>query len=236
MAIGTQQRKAPFSRRDRVKLALAQGQQPIPAHVLRSQGRRLLLGLGPRAAAMGEALQPGHAVRMLCRGDDAAYLRCGMIQSHPSARRLLVLLDEAPAERVQQRQYFRLPVGFPLLAGAAEGETPAPLTLDAESPKAPEGLRSHLRLLPLRNLSGGGCLCQDPEGHFLPGRQYRLQLCLPDGESPLAVSARVVRQTRLRGQGAAGLNFVGLPERDRERILRVLFTEYRRGRARGFEV
>jgi c-di-GMP-binding flagellar brake protein YcgR len=226
----TQEIPGALKPRERIKLGSPCGSAPVLARVLRQQGRRLLLLLPPRAAREEEALAAGRAVQIVCRGKDAGYLRAGKIQSHPSARRLFVLLDPTPPERVQQRQHFRLPVRFPLMAEPVE-QAPVATAPLAPAPVAPAPPAGRLSLLSMRNLSGGGCLCRDPEGRLSEGQRYRLHLCLPDGDSPLPVSARVVRRARLGGQGAAGLQFVDLAERDRERIMRTLFDEYRRRRS-----
>lgn len=233
----------------RIRLGRGTADRTLPARILRRQGRRLLLsvrpdpGARPGREASSSAqpdFQPGETVRLLCRGGDAAYRHTATVLSRPSAGKLIVALIASAAERVQQRQYFRMRVRFPLLAeGVVSPQTGARSSTAADRASSalakgdpvPAGLRAQLRLLPMKNLSGGGCLCGDPGNELESGRLYRVHLCLPDGRPPLPVEAQVVRRTRIAGQAAAGLQFVGLQERDRERIVRTLFDQYRQSRS-----
>jgi c-di-GMP-binding flagellar brake protein YcgR len=85
-----------------------------------------------------------------------------------------------------------------------------------------------IRIFRLADLSGGGCLCLDPEDLLRPGRVYAASLDLRDGEPALHVSVEVVRRGISFGYPTAGLRFVTLAEKHRERIMRTLFREHQR--------
>ena len=110
-------------------------------------------------------------------------------------------------------------------AGESSPEGESSVALDTAEPvsKIPE-----TRIFRLADLSGGGCLCLDPEELLRPGRVYAAGLDLHDGESALAVSVEVVRQGISLGYPSAGLRFIALAEKHRERIMRTLFCEHRR--------
>jgi c-di-GMP-binding flagellar brake protein YcgR len=212
----------------RIRVAVGNGRKLTGARIVKQSGTRLLLSLHSLSPEVRADLLAGTRVRLLSRGENAGYWHDATVVARPTSCRLLIKVAPIPPERVQQRQYFRMRVRLSLFAEEIETSPPSkPRNSSVEA-----GLRAHLRLLALRNLSGGGCLCCDPRKELRPGTVYRLHLCLPDGAPPLPVEARVVRTTRVGGQRAAGLSFVGLLERDRERILRVLFQEYRRSRTR----
>ncbi len=201
---------------DRARLAPATGGRTIRARVATVDGRRVVLRIRPGADPVTPPVGP---LRLLLCAEDAAYL--WKVEADPkgagNARELAVTLVEGPLRRLQRRRYFRMQVQMPLLL--------------RESGLDEKG-QPRVRILPVRDLSGGGCLCVDPDGLLEPGmiREARLLLEKPAGF--LAVQVQVVRRTRApSGELAAGLRFLGLVERDRERILRALFEEYRRNRS-----
>jgi c-di-GMP-binding flagellar brake protein YcgR len=208
----------PVSHPDRARLRLGDGHPWKRARILLRQGQRLELTLPARSSSA--ALAPGRSVQVLLCREDAAYLHGAEILPGSSGDRLLLLLGPAGPLRWQRREFFRMWVGFPF-------------AIDLPGRKGGDGRRLHLfRLL---DLSGGGCLCLDPGGHLRPGAPYRLHLKLPESRERMLLQGRVVRRTRVRGERAAGIEFVGLRDRDRQKILCALFGEYRRQRVRDEE-
>lgn len=97
----------------------------------------------------------------------------------------------------------------------------------------PLGDGSDFRLLQVEDLSAGGCRAHVPEewppvGSRLPGYLY-----LGDERGPLEVDLLVTRRDDDdTDHPVAAFTFLNLRERNRQRILRRLFREYRRERAR----
>jgi c-di-GMP-binding flagellar brake protein YcgR len=202
---------------DRVRLRLEGEDGWLRARIRRRAGRRLELLL-PAGIGGPDA---GRSVQILLGAPDAAYLyRARIVKYHEAAgdqRRVALLLDPSTPERWQRREFFRMRVGFPF---AVE------LPLDEDAPVQAESPGT-LHLFRLLDLSGGGCLCLDPAERLRPGRLYRARLKLPELPEYLLLTARVARRTRLSGTAAAGLEFAGVRERQRQQILCALFSEYR---------
>ncbi len=92
---------------------------------------------------------------------------------------------------------------------------------------APRAQAPQIVIFRLADLSGGGCLCLDPDERLRDGRVYRATLDLHDG-LPLQVEVEAVRRGVSFGIRCVGLRFVALAESRRERIMRALFREQRR--------
>jgi hypothetical protein len=158
------------------------------------------------AVATDQGLYLGHAV---------------VLRLDPAARELCLDLT-SELTQLQRRQYFRIRVSLGVLPGRAlAGRGPA----DGAAERA-------LRVTP-RNLSGGG-LCFDVD--LALERDARVQTELPLEDGAVAVTCAVLECLAL-GNGAWRVRayFVGLLDRDRQRIVRyvqrqqVLLHRHRRG-------
>jgi c-di-GMP-binding flagellar brake protein YcgR len=219
----------------------------IAARVIEVEGERVVLRLSPGAGDEGQFLLAGVEVQLLLGRRDAAYLYQAAVLAAPQENLVAVLLCGHPL-RVQRREYFRLavrlPIGvrlrpepaerppvdgeYPGVAAAVPGETGA----GTENEPTPSVT---LQVFRLADLSGGGCLCLDPDNQLHRGRLYTASLELHDGEPPLAVRVEVVRKGVSFGYPSAGLRFVAMVEKQRERVMRTLFREYRQRSPRNTE-
>ncbi len=137
----------------------------------------------------------------------------------------LTILAPEQVDRHQRRRYVRLdvrlPVEFGLLEGADAGD------------KAGD-------VLPLfrgwtADLSGGG-MALVPEVELQPGSLMAFELKLPDGKPPLRGRGRVIRVKKgegIPGLCLAGVEFCGISEQERDRIVRFIFKEERLRRKMG---
>lgn len=194
------------------------------ALVIEMQDDRVLLRVARGTDPHGRAFIPGAQVQLLLGGRDAAHLFHATVASRPEDGVIAVLLGGHPM-RLQRREYFRLAVRLPIVVRLPrenpDGDSEAGGT--EPPPAAPE-----IRIFRLADLSGGGCLCLDPEGLLRSGQVYAADLDLHDGEPALPLEVEVVRRGISLGYPSAGLRFVGFAEKDREKIMRTLFREQRR--------
>jgi hypothetical protein len=230
----------------------------IAARVIEVKGDRVLLRIPRGADPQGHALGFGGQVQLLLGGRDSAHLFHATVHSRPEDGVVAVLLCGHPLRLQRREYFrlaVRLPIAVrlaredtvgaseagdqepdeddaPVVYGPISGpaEVPAPEiessdAADAVDPllKAPE-----IRIFRLADLSGGGCLCLDPDRLLRDGRLYSASLDLHDGEPPLQVRVEVVRHGISFGYPSAGLRFVAFAEKHRERIMRTLFREQRR--------
>jgi c-di-GMP-binding flagellar brake protein YcgR len=119
------------------------------------------------------------------------------------------------------------------MPGSAGGSAQETEIAEAVSVMEPSPMAPEIRIFRLADLSGGGCLCLDPEDLLRPGSVYGASLDLHDDEPALHVSVEVVRRGISLGYPSAGLRFVTLAGKHRERIMRTLFREHHRRVATG---
>jgi c-di-GMP-binding flagellar brake protein YcgR len=110
-------------------------------------------------------------------------------------------------ELIQRRDYVRV-------------EAFVPVTYQ---PDGPDGWTATANTL---DVSGGGFRVGDAEGLRL-GDMMRFTLELGEGENPLQAVAEAVREA---GDGAYGMRFVEILERDRQRLVRWVFARERLAR------
>lgn len=127
--------------------------------------------------------------------------------------------DKEKVERFQQRDFVRLDANLKLLYYVVS--TP-------ETSSRPGGVfRSHTR-----DISGNGAqiLCPEP---YPPGTQ--LDIHLEVGDRVVHAVGEVIRQVQQLSPREfwMGVRFVGLDERDRDVIIRYIFSEQRERRRRG---
>lgn len=196
---------------------------PASAVVRAREGRRLELSL----AARSPRLPTDHTVQLEIERPDALYLLSARVDAQPSERRLDLVLSEASPERVQRREYFRLPFAASLMIARTPGH---PAGSASSAPPIIEGGRFEPEFLLTRvhDLSGGGCRVEGTQPWLGLDQVHAGFLYLGEG-APLALDLRTVRIERSPERTA--FQFVGLPERRRERILRALFREHRRLRS-----
>jgi len=155
----------------------------------------------------------------------------------------LVISAPGGLARRQRRGHVRLEVSVPVRYyvrhGAAHRRSSGkPLEGHGEG-KA--GSVRHLTLIPssyecrVRDLSGGGILLATREP-FEDGTMLDLELEITEDE-PLRVTGEVVRCEETSDEGCfghlVGVKFVGIQERDRDRIVRFVFARQRWLRQRG---
>jgi len=133
-----------------------------------------------------------------------------------------VLLDftyRAPAEKMKQRQYFRLPIRLPVRYRPAET---VPAVFDPLADPE-EGFQEAHTL----DISGGG-LRMKTDQHFELGQILDCRLVI--GAQTLSLAARVVREEKLRlGSGyEVCLGYDRISECDRNTIIRHIFAEQRK--------
>jgi c-di-GMP-binding flagellar brake protein YcgR len=216
---------------DRVRLCLGDGSR-LRARVTACVGTQLELVLAATSRPVESRLVANDPVEICLYHADAVYVHRASFRSRLPEGALAVLLDGAPPQRLQRREYFRMPVRFSFLVRLRGRRRPTesmtPMLEDPSIPSAP----TQWALFSLVNLSGGGCLLLDPEGLLKPDTVYEGRLHTGDDQPPLVLQSAVVRRTQFRGGPAAGLRFVALKEKDRQRIIAALFREYRRIMAR----
>lgn len=179
------------------------------------------------------ALVPLHvgdeALVGLARAGDARYLVPTMVEAlyrhgcDGSQAPLVVLRTVGQWRRHQERRFVRVPTG----RWPAEG---------VWTTLGPDGAPVEtVRPLRVRDLSAGGALLE-AGAPFVPGELFDCRFELP-GVGPLAVRARVVRLHEAtvgrRQSFQAGVEFVDLPEAERERVFRWVFRELIRRRRQG---
>jgi c-di-GMP-binding flagellar brake protein YcgR len=130
----------------------------------------------------------------------------------------------------QRREYFRMAVRLSMLVPTVQSRS---VPAQGVPYLPPLGDGSDFRLLQIEDLSAGGCRARvpvdwPPVGSRLPGYLY-----LDDERGPLEVELLVVRrEDEDTDEPVEAFSFLRLRERNRQRILRRLFREYRRERAR----
>jgi len=196
---------------------------PASAVVRAREGRRLELSL----AARTPRLPADHTVLLEVERPDALYLLSARVDAQPSDRRLDLVISEANPERVQRREYFRLPFAASLLLARTPGH---PAGSASSAPPLLDGGRfeAEFHLARVHDLSGGGCRVEGTQSWLGLDNVHAGFLYLGEG-APLALDLRTVRIERSPERTA--FQFMGLPERKRERILRALFREHRRLRS-----
>jgi len=125
----------------------------------------------------------------------------------PADPDLLRLTEPRSLEVLQERSYVRYEVARPVIVYATGGQTQT-FTVD---------------------ISGGGFQLAGPDTLKL-GEEIRFQLSLEQGKPPISGSARVVRSTP---QGRRAVEFTGIGEAERRRIVRFIFECQRDERRRG---
>jgi c-di-GMP-binding flagellar brake protein YcgR len=233
------------------------------ARVIEVEDDRVLLRVPRSTDPQGHALVSGGQVQLLLGGRDSAHLFHATVLSRPEDGVIAVLLcghAQRLQRREYFRLAVRLPIAVCLDREKAVGDSeagdrgadeddasrlsePAPSPADvfagelensdAVGAAAPLPTAPEIRIFRLADLSGGGCLCLDPEGLLRSGRVYAASLDLHDGEPALRVNVEVVRGGISLGYPSAGLRFVTLAEKHRERIMRTLFREHQRRLATG---
>lgn len=162
---------------------------------------------------------------------DALYTWNARVFDRLTPRRFSLIADDLTPTRVQRREFFRLPVRFPILLCRPDPQGNQFLAEGVPYlPPREDG--TDYRILRTIDVSGGGCLCAGSEEWMREGYTYDGHLYLGDGQPPLAVRMALLR---VFGEGRAqqsAFQFVELRERRRERILRALFREYRRQRGK----
>jgi c-di-GMP-binding flagellar brake protein YcgR len=229
----------------------------VPARVLESEGERLLLRLPRNHDSRGHAFRSGVQVQLLLGRRDAAHLFQASILSRPADGLMAVMLGGHPLRLQRREYFrisVRLPIAVKLIPNTdteeygtdgaedvpADGH-PRSATMGHRVDGSTPGIEDdggtnvadaysqvpEIRIFRLADLSGGGCLCLDPDNVLKRGRLYPASLDLHDGEPALQVRFEVVRRGVSFGYPSAGLRFVALVEKHRERIMRTLFREYR---------
>jgi c-di-GMP-binding flagellar brake protein YcgR len=214
---------------DRVRVCLRDGSR-LRARITALEGANLELVLATPSRPAGAAVAPADTVELCLYHQDAVYVHQASVRSRLEEGKLTLLLEPSPPQRLQRREYFRMPVRFSFLVrlrGRSLREAEGGLM--EEDPSAPP---AQWALFSLVNLSGGGCLCLDPKGLLRMDAVYEGRLHTGDEDPPLVLCVAVVRRTQMRGEEAAGLRFVGLKEKSRQRIMAALFREYRKVRAK----
>jgi len=238
---------------DRVRLESSGGEGAHYGRVEAVSGDTLSLRLDPECADRLPVAGDGRLV--LGRGEGAWVFRVSVIAC-PQPDQVVLRCAGCAEGRLQRREYFRLAARLPLvvalpadppeLAQSEERPDPgkSPQPGEPAEPRVPPGRDSasdaveaglpppapRYHIFPLADLSGGGCFCLDPEEVLEVGLVLPARLDLGDGDPPLSVTAEVVRRGEARGEGGAGLRFLDLPEKNRERIMRALFREFRERR------
>lgn len=222
--------------------------------VLRIDSRLIWLDGAPEDQPTVE-VQPGE--RVTChtwRAMDALYQVSARVAFVRLAPAPLVGLTVLGAERIQQREYVRVPLaaeatGRQLLGGpAADGApTSRPLRLQVHDLSA-SGLRGRSDLpllpgdeleidLPLPERTGPRAECLQATQRTVPLHLRGRVVALPNLPEPLNLRARVVRLVETaRGSDLTpeiGVVFVDVPRDARERIIRFTLDVQRERRRRG---
>lgn len=210
-----------LSRNDLVELEVEtpRGRRSCPAQVRELQGGVVTVALlegFPEWVVEGPS---GRQVRLIRATENAALaLKARHLETVVAPVPLLILEREGTWERVQRRKDVRLPIVIEVQEAAllvGEGEEPKPISamiLDISA----GGLLIHSRL-PM------------PEGALL-----RIKFQLPKLPPPIEAEVEVVKSTAARGllgeYHRARARFIGLPRRERGRILRFILQEQARRR------
>jgi c-di-GMP-binding flagellar brake protein YcgR len=131
----------------------------------------------------------------------------------------LALPDKEKVERFQQRDFVRLDAELKLLYYV--------LSTPEAAPRPGGVFRSHTR-----DISGNGAQILCPES-YPPGTQ--LDIHLEVGDRVVHAVGEVIRQVQQLSAREfwIGIRFVGLDERDRDVIIRYIFSEQRDRRRKG---
>ena len=164
-------------------------------------------------------LNPGDLVQIVF-GSSRGIFRMETELLYRFTRPIPVLIVKAPTEfrRIQRRRFFRLEVHLPVHFGR---ET---LNSDPDGPELTEqGVTE--------NLSAGGLLLVSRKA-ITEGQLLVIRIELPDGSLQTeAVARRVLSEGEEHYR--VGLEFIDLPENDRDRIVSYLFAEQRQRRQLG---
>ncbi len=198
----------------------------VRARVISVEGRTITLWLSPRSRGLDLEFPRRFKIRV--GSGDATYLWKAVGAAPPERSRIVLRLLNAPIRRIQRREFFRMDVRMPLVVDA-----PAPTPAFSATGPDLAGVRHRapIYVFPVQDLSGGGCLCLDGCGFFTRGALHDARILLDPPGGFLPVRVQVVRRTRSGSVPAAGLRFVELQERDRERIQKTLFEEYQHRRS-----
>lgn len=178
---------------------------------------RPLVGGKPVPLALGETVRVEYAVKGLARLAFPTRVLGLEEEQVPVAR--LSLPDKTQVERFQQRDFVRMDAVLSLLYYVVS--TPD------HTPRPGGVFRSHTR-----DISGNGAQIMCPEAYPV-GTQLDIHLEVA-GRSVHAVGEviRLVQQLSPK-ENWVGIRFVGLDERDRDVIIRYIFTEQRERRKKG---
>jgi c-di-GMP-binding flagellar brake protein YcgR len=230
----------------------------LAARVVDVDEDRVCLRVPRNTDPQGHVFVSGGEVQLILGRRDSAYVFHAVVLSRPEDGVIAVVLCGHPLRLQRReffRLAVRLPIAVRLNPEEAAGTLPAgegepgdgpesgphgpaidrpyASTRENEDPDAAAGVElpaptPQVRIFRLADLSGGGCLCLDPDGLLRRGHLYRASLDLHDGAPPLQVSVEVVRRGISFGSPSVGLRFVAFAEKHRERIMRSLFNEHRR--------
>jgi c-di-GMP-binding flagellar brake protein YcgR len=130
----------------------------------------------------------------------------------------------------QRREYFRARIRLSLLIPTQR----QPRLLEGVPYLPPTKSGTDYRILRVRDLSGGGCCCEATDDWPAVGSRLTGYLYLDDGRGPLDLDLLVLRRQDDEAEESevalVAFRFLEMRESKRQRILRVLFREYRRGR------
>lgn len=229
----------------------------FPARVIEVDQERVLLRLPRGFPSQGHVFHAGGQVQLLIGKRDSALLYQAAVLSRPDDGIMAIMLSGHPLRLQRRdyfRIVVRLPIavtlsreenaeepgadkagsvldegpeGTGMAPGHAAASAPGIEARDAAGVTEPFPGVPEIRIFRLADLSGGGCLCLDPDNLLRRDRLYPATLDLHDGEPLLQVRVEVVRRGVSFGYPSAGLRFVAIAEKYRERIMRTLFREYR---------
>jgi len=141
---------------------------------------------------------------------DTTWVCPSLVRERPDPQHVRLEMTGEASQRRQRREYFRSPIHMSVLIDRTGRAYPG--TLDLDKPFLPAELATGLFLLSVRDLSGGGCLCLDPERALQHSKIYGAWIYLGDGLPPVPLQVQVVRRAYYRGTPAAGLQFISLKE------------------------
>lgn len=198
---------------DRLRIEAESGQWETTAQVVLCAPERIEVELDQPGPETDGRIRGGTRVRLYVGRADGAWMQPAVVSFRSSAERVVLDLEPGRIARMQRREYFRLGVRLPIAVGLG----------------LPEGMPRLFRVL---DLSGGGCFVHDEEETLDVGEEHDACLDLRDQRAPLNLRVTVVRRGQVSGETGAGLQFLGLQESSRERIMRALFDQFRRERIR----
>jgi c-di-GMP-binding flagellar brake protein YcgR len=175
------------------------------------------VGGKPIPLAPGDAVRLEYAVPGMARVSFLTRVTALEAENVPIV--IVALPDKEKVERFQQRDFVRLEAELKLLYYVVS--TP-------EATPRPGGVfRSHTR-----DISGNGAQILCPES-YPPGTQLDIHLEL--GDRVIHAVGEVIRKVQQLSPREfwMGIRFVGLDERDRDVIIRYIFSEQRERRRRG---